>query len=76
MKKIRGERVNFDNLVIGKKYYTECGVWRGVTVYVGRFRVGKRIKYWFTYGSLEDYRINFGHFETKSNIKVYESEVV
>lgn len=65
-------KVAFKDLVIGKEYYTECGIWKGVTTYVGAFQVGKRIKYRFTYGSADNWENQFGHFSTKSNIKVYE----
>jgi hypothetical protein len=70
----RIKRVPFENLVIGKTYYTECGCWQGFTTYVGAFQVGKRIKYRFTYGSADNWRNQFGHFETKSGIRVYEEE--
>lgn len=65
-------KVSFKDLVIGKEYYTECGIWKGVTTYVGAFQVGKRIKYRFTYGPADNWLNQFGHFSTKSNIKVYE----
>ena len=29
------KKVPFENLVIGNQYYTECGIWKGVTTYVG-----------------------------------------
>lgn len=69
------KRVSVDNLVVGKEYYTECGIWCGTTTYVGSFNVGKRIKYRFTYGSADKWQNQFGHFATKSQIKVYEKEV-
>ena len=66
------KKVAFDNLVIGKEYYTECGIWRGVTTFVGSVQAGKRIKYRFTYGSVDNWENQFGHCCNKSNIKVYE----
>lgn len=68
----KGSRVSFDDLVVGKEYYTECGIWQGRTSYVGAFEVGKRIKYRFTYGKADNWENQFGHFCTKSNIKVFE----
>lgn len=69
------KKVSFDNLVVGKKYFTVCGIWKGNSTYVGSFQVGKRIKYRFTYGSVDNWESQFGHFETKSGISVYELEV-
>lgn len=66
------KKVAFEDLVIGKEYYTECGIWKGVASYVGSFQVGKRIKYRFTYGPYDNWSNQFGLFCTKSNIKVYE----
>ncbi len=66
------KKVAFDDLVVGKEYYTECGIWKGLTTYVGAFQVGKRMKYQFTYGPADNWQNQFGHFSTKSNIKVFE----
>lgn len=68
------KKVSFDNLEVGKKYFTVCGIWQGTTTYVGCEKVGKRIKYRFTYGKADNWKNQFGHFCTKSNIKVYEKE--
>ena len=68
------KKVPFDNLVIGNQYYTECGIWKGVTTYVGTETIGKRTKYRFTYGSVDNWKKQFGHLETKSGIKVFEKE--
>lgn len=68
------KKVPFENLVIGNQYYTECGIWKGITTYVGSQLIGKRTKYRFTYGSVDNWKNQFGHFETKSGIKVYEKE--
>lgn len=70
MKKLK--KVNFDNLEVGKTYFVRCGIWQGITTYVGPCVVGKRIKYRFTYGSVDNWKNQFGHLETKSGIKVYE----
>ena len=67
------KKVSFDNLEVGKKYYTKCGIWHGFTTFVGSYSVGKRIKYRFTYGDVDNWRNQFGHFCTKSAIKVYEA---
>ena len=69
------KKVAFEDLVIGKEYFTVCGIWRGITTYVGSEVVGKRIKYRFTYGQADNWKNQFGHFSTKSNIKVYEKGV-
>lgn len=66
------KKVPFDQLVIGKQYYTECGIWKGRTSFVGTLQVGKRIKYLFTYGSSDNWNNQFGHCALKSEIKVYE----
>lgn len=68
----RLKRVSVKDLEIGKKYYTVCGIWRGQTVYVGSIQVGKRTKYRFTYGNLENWENQFGHLALNSEIKVYE----
>lgn len=59
---------------IGKKYYIECGIWRGHVVYVGEVRVGNRIKHEFTFGSLESRESQFSIVSAKSNLRVYECE--
>lgn len=69
---MKRKRVNVDDLVVGRLYYTECGIWRGLTTFVGSFRVGKRIMYRFTYGEAENWENQFGLFSAKSNIKVFE----
>ena len=66
------KKVSFDNLVIGERYYTECGIWQGYTTFVGSFKVGKRIKYRFTYGPADNWQNQFGHFCLKSEIRVYQ----
>ena len=66
------KKVNFEDLEVGKEYFTVCGIWQGKTTYVGSFQVGKRIKYRFTYGPADNWNNQFGHFETKNGIKVYE----
>lgn len=66
------KKVPFDQLVVGKQYYTECGIWKGRTTYVGTLQVGKRIKYQFTYGPVDNWQNQFGHRALKSEIKVYE----
>lgn len=68
------KKVDFNELVVGKQYYTECGIWKGRTTFVGAYQVGKRVKYRFTYGTVDNWENQFGHFETKSNIKVFELE--
>ena len=68
------KKAAFDNLEVGKKYFTICGIWQGTTTYVGCEKVGKRIKYRFTYGQVDNWENQFGHFCSKSNIKVYEME--
>lgn len=68
------KKVSFNDLVVGKKYYTVCGIWRGTTTFVGSFQCGKRTKYRFTYGTSDNWQNQFGHFCTKSNIEVYEIE--
>lgn len=65
-------KVNFEDLIPGKKYFTKCGIWEAATIFVGAFKVGKRIKYRFTYGPADNWENQFCHFETKSGIKVYE----
>lgn len=50
------KRVAVENLVVGKQYYVMCGIWRGVVSFVGAFQVGKRIKYRFTYGSVDNWK--------------------
>lgn len=69
---MRLKKVSFDNLVVGKKYFTVCGIWQGITTFVGSYVVGKRTKYRFTYGECDNWLNQFGHFCTKSAIKVYE----
>lgn len=66
------KKVPFDRLEVGKEYYTECGIWKGRTVFVGTLQVGKRIKYQFTYGSVDNWKNQFGHCALKSEIKVYD----
>lgn len=66
------KKVAFEDLVVGKEYYTVCGIWRGITTYVGCVKVGNKIKYRFTYGPRNNCFNQFGHFCTKSEIKVYE----
>ena len=68
------KKVKFDSLEVGKKYFTKCGIWQGITTYVGSEIVGKRVYYRFTFGNVDNWRKQFGHFCTKSNIKVYEKE--
>lgn len=66
------KRVSVKELQVGKEYYTVCGIWRGHTIYVGSSQVGKRTKYRFTYGNIENWQNQFGHFALNSEIKVYE----
>lgn len=66
------KKVKFDDLVVGNDYIVECGIWLGRVSFVGKENVGKRTKYRFTYGDADNWRNQFGHFETKSNIRVYE----
>lgn len=66
------KKVPFDQLVVGNSYYTECGIWNGRTTFVGTLKVGKRIKYRFTYGSVDNWQNQFGHCALKSEINVYE----
>ncbi len=66
------KKVPFDQLVVGKKYYTVCGIWTGCTTFVGTFLHGKRTRYYFTYGSVDNWKNQFGHCALKSEIKVYE----
>lgn len=66
------KKASFDNLVVGKTYYTECGIWCANTTFVGSYKVGKRVKYRFTYGEANNWENQFGHFCLKSEIKVYE----
>lgn len=66
------KKVSFDNLVVGNKYYTQCGIWEGNTTFVGSYKVGKRTKYRFTYGEADNWQNQFGHFCLKSEIKVFE----
>ena len=68
----RLKRVSVKDLVVGKKYYTVCGIWRGNTTFVGSVQVGKRTKYRFTYGDLDNWENQFGHCALNSEIKVYE----
>ena len=68
------KKVFFDDLIPGKEYYTECGIWKGFTTYVGSYLVGKRVKYRFTFGPADNWENQFGHFCTKSQIKVFVME--
>lgn len=68
----RMKRVDFCDLVPGKRYHTVCGIWRGTTTFVGSYPCGKRTKYRFTYGNAENWKNQFGHECLKSEIKVYE----
>lgn len=68
------KKVAFEDLEVGKQYFTKCGIWQGTTTYVGLEVVGKRTYYRFTYGKVDNWKKQFGHFCTKSNIKVYEKE--
>lgn len=66
------KRVDFSELVPGKSYHTICGIWDGVTTFVGAYSHGKRTKYRFTYGHADNWQNQFGHYCLKSEIKVYE----
>lgn len=66
------KKVTFDDLVVGQKYYVECGMWSGNTVFCGSFLDGKRTKYRFTFGTLENWLNQWNIVSCKSNLKVYE----
>ena len=66
------KKADFESLVPGKKYYVECGHWSGKATFVRIIQVGKRTKYHFTYGTLENWHNQYGHIECKSAIKVFE----
>lgn len=67
----RLKRINVKDLEVGKQYYTVCGIWRGKTTFVGSQQVGKRTKYRFTYGGIDNWQNQFGHFALNSEIKVF-----
>lgn len=66
------KRVSVKNLEIGKRYHIVCGIWRGNAAFVGSVQVGKRTKYRFTYGDINNWQNQFGHLALNSEIKVYE----
>ena len=68
------KKVKFESLVPGSEYYVECGIWSGFVIFVGAFPDGKRIKFRFTFGNIENWRNQFNIFSTKSNLKVMEKE--
>lgn len=71
------KRVSVDSLVIGKKYVVEIkgSFWNtnSPLTYIGTPFKNKR-EHYFSYGTLNDWKNNFGVCACKSNLKVYEKE--
>lgn len=67
------KRIKFEDLVIGKEYFVECGIWQANVIYCGLKKQGKRMLPYFTFGKcVEDWKNNFGIHSAKSNLKIYE----
>lgn len=66
------KKANFEKLIVGKEYYVHCGIYKAIVTYVGSQLVGKRMKYRFTFGQVDNWKNQFNFFSTKSNLKVFE----
>lgn len=62
------------NLIFGKDYYVECGIWEATVTFVNRFKKNNHFYYRFTFGDVENWTFQFNLVATKSNLKVYDFE--
>lgn len=65
-------RVNVNDLVIGKLYFVECGMWSGRVVYTHSEKRGTRTYYNFTFGRFDNWLNQFNIYGCKSKLKIYE----
>ena len=67
------KKVNVSQLVVGRRYFVECGIWTGKVLFV-RCEVSKTRKYYrFTFAdNVDDWKNDFGIIATKSKLKIFE----
>lgn len=67
------KRINVSQLVVGRRYYVECGAICCYVAFVRSENSKSRTYYRFTYADrVENWRYSFGLRATKSNLKIFE----
>lgn len=67
------KKIDVSQLVVGRRYYVECGTICCRVAFVCSENSKSRTYYRFTYADrVENWRNSFGLRATKSNLKIYE----
>ena len=67
------KRIGVSQLVVGRRYYVECGTICCYVAFVCSENSKSRTYYRFTYADrVENWRYSFGLRSTKSNLKIFE----
>lgn len=67
------KKIDVSQLVAGRRYFVECGIWSGNVAFVRSEKSKSRTYYRFTFADNVDNWLNdFGIIGTKSNLKIFE----